>query len=73
MSGRVMDVAGSGVRLRVPNPIPCGSAVKVETQTLVMTGEVVRCEENGDGFLVGMIVIQTTTVANKESRVIMEA
>ena len=66
VSGRVLDMSGSGLRLRLPNPLPCGSRVKVETPRMVMLGEVSRCEDDAEdkngGFIVGLTLFQTTVV-----------
>jgi hypothetical protein len=61
MSGSVVDMAGSGLRLWLPKPLPCGSSVKVESQQAVIVGEVARCEENGDGYNVGLTLLHTAT------------
>jgi hypothetical protein len=61
MSGSVVDMAGSGLRLWLPKPLPCGSPVKVESQQAVIVGEVARCEESGDGYNVGLTLLHTTT------------
>jgi len=73
IAARVLDISGSGLRLRLPNPLPCGSPVKVETDSLVMLGEVARCDESGDGYIAGLRIMNTSTVtvAKKESRVII--
>ncbi len=71
VEGRVVDISGSGLRVRVPNPLPCGSPVKIETKNMVMMGEVARCEDMGDGYLAGLMIFNTTTVADKQSRVII--
>jgi hypothetical protein len=54
-----MDMSGSGLRLWVPNPLPCGSSVKVESARMVMMCEVVRCEENRDGFVIGLKLLHS--------------
>jgi hypothetical protein len=71
MSGRVLDVSGSGLRLRLPNPVPCGSPVKVESQQMVMLGEVARCEDDLEGYAVGLMLFHTMPVPAKPSRVII--
>lgn len=72
MSGHVLDISGSGLRLVLPNPLPCGSPIKVETGHMVMLGEVCRCEPDQNAYLVGLIVLHTATVADQPSRAIME-
>ncbi|HVO96499.1 MAG TPA: PilZ domain-containing protein [Bryobacteraceae bacterium] len=46
MFGHVVDMSGSGLQVRLPNPVPLGSHVKVETPHIVMMGEVNRCDEH---------------------------
>jgi hypothetical protein len=71
MSGRVLDMSGSGLRLRLPNPVPCGSPVKVESQRMMMLGEVSRCEGEAEGYAVGLMLIHTSPIAAKLGRVII--
>jgi hypothetical protein len=61
VEGRVLDMSGSGLRLRTPNPLPCGSPVKVESKHLVTLAEVCRCQSDGDGYIVGLTVIQSAS------------
>jgi hypothetical protein len=42
MPGRVANMAGRGLLLRVPSPIVCGAAVKVEGDDMLLLGEVCR-------------------------------
>jgi hypothetical protein len=60
VAGQTLDVSGSGLRLRLPNPIPCGSAVKVEADEIVMLGEVSRCQYESDSYIVTLTSLQTT-------------
>lgn len=73
MSGSVLDMSGSGLRLRLPNPVPCGSPVKVESGPIVMSGEVSRCQDDEGAYIVGLILSHTATVADAPSRAIIEA
>jgi hypothetical protein len=59
IAGRVVDMSGSGLQLRTPNPVPCGSPVKVESPQLAMLGEVCRCQFDGDGYIVGLLLFQS--------------
>jgi hypothetical protein len=59
VAGRTLDVSGSGLRLRLPSPIPCGSPVKVEADQMVMMGEVSRCEYDSDSYIVSLMVLNT--------------
>jgi len=60
VSGRVLDISGSGLRLRTPNPVPCGAPVKVESQHMTMLAEVCRCQFDGDGYIVGLTLFEST-------------
>jgi hypothetical protein len=62
MSGRVLDMSGSGLQLLLPNPVPCGSQIKVESEHLVMLGEVARCEDDHGDYIVGLVLFHTATV-----------
>lgn len=47
--GRVINMSGSGLLLRLPALIPYGSPVKVQAGDLLMLGEVCRCrKEHGE-------------------------
>jgi hypothetical protein len=67
MSGRVLDMSGSGLRLRLPNPVPCGSPVKVESERMVMLGEVVRCDDDAEAYSVGLVLLHTAAVAGSRA------
>lgn len=54
ISGNVLDMAGSGLRVRTATPVPSGARVKVETAETLMLGEVVRCEPLGAGYALGL-------------------
>jgi len=71
MSGRVLDMSGSGLRLALPNPVPCGSPLKVENGHMVMVGEVCLCDPGSSGYTVGLTVLHTATVADEPARAIM--
>jgi hypothetical protein len=72
ISGRVVDMSGSGLQLRLPTPVPCGSQVRVESQHMTMLGEVSRCQDDRNDFIVVLRIINTAPVAGKPSRAIME-
>jgi hypothetical protein len=54
VSGRTLKVSGTLLQLRVSNPIPRGSPVKVQSNCLEMLAEVRRCQFDGDGYIVGL-------------------
>lgn len=53
-AGTVIDMSGSGLRLQLSLPIPCGAPVKVETADMLLLGEVVRCEPLGSAYSIGL-------------------
>jgi|SRR5271170_6316783 len=52
--GLIVEISGSNLTLKLPSAIPLGTPVKVETNDLLMLGEVMRCEPEGDGFRLGL-------------------
>jgi hypothetical protein len=56
MSGTVLEMSGRGLRIAVTLPIPFGAAVRVETEDLLMLGEVCHCSAGPSGCEVGLIV-----------------
>jgi hypothetical protein len=62
MSGRTLEVSGSGLRLRIPNPIPCGSPVKIESSRMVMLGEVSRCDAVAEGYIAGLLTLHSAVI-----------
>jgi hypothetical protein len=71
VSGRVLDMSGSGLQLVLPNPVPCGSPIKVDTGHLEIIGEVCRCEPDQSVYIVGMMILRTTAVAEQPPRAII--
>jgi hypothetical protein len=65
--GRTVDMSGSGLRLRLPNPIPCGSPVKVEAKHLVMLGEVCRCQFEDGCYTVSVMMLQSGPIGRTAS------
>jgi hypothetical protein len=63
MEVRIADVSGSGIRLEVPLPVPCGAAVEIEDKHTRILGETLRCVAQGDVYIVAVRVSETTTVA----------
>lgn len=56
LTGRVVDMSGSGLRLVLPGPIPCGSPVKVEGDNMLVLAEVCRTEFACGAYDVGLAV-----------------
>jgi PilZ domain-containing protein len=59
IDAEVVDVSGSGMRLRMKVPVPCGAPVEVDDQHLTLLGEICRCVQDPDGsYTVGLRVIE---------------
>ena len=61
VSARVLELSGSGLQLKAPNPVPCGSPVKIVSQNTAMLGEVCRCESDGDGYIVRLTSLRSAS------------
>lgn len=59
--GVVQDISGNGMRIRLSRAIACNAAVRVETGDMLYLGEVVRCEPDGEGFSVGLMLRHSLT------------
>ena len=44
----IVDLSGSGMRLRSNVPVPCGTHVAIDVEGLSAQGSVCRCEPLGD-------------------------
>ncbi len=56
VNARVLDTSGSGMRLEVALPIPCGAEVVIEDQRMRIVGETMRCDPNSGGYIVAVRV-----------------
>jgi PilZ domain len=54
MEACVLDMSGSGLCLRLPLPVPCGAAVKVDAHDMLMLGEITRCTPEDGAYTVGI-------------------
>lgn len=54
--GTVADLSGRGLGLKASSPIALHSPVKVESDDLLLLGEVCRCQAVGDDFSLGLQV-----------------
>jgi PilZ domain len=54
IEGRVVDMSGSGLRLSVPLPIPSGIPVQVEGADMLLLGESLRCQPDGERYQIGI-------------------
>ena len=55
----ILDVSGSGMRLRSRLPVPCGASVEIEAHDTMARGSVCRCEPIEDAFELGIQVSET--------------
>jgi hypothetical protein len=54
--GRILDISGRGILVRVPFPIACGSTVRIESEDTLLLGEVCRAEANGSEWRIAVRV-----------------
>jgi len=67
IEGCVLDMSGSGLQLRVPMPVACGTPVKIDGKNTLMLGEVCRCEPEEGAYTVGVQLSQTLAEPKVES------
>ena len=60
--GVVLDVSGSGVRLATSLPMPVGAEVEIADNRTVISGEILRCEPEGEGYIAAVRVSEVTAV-----------
>jgi hypothetical protein len=56
LSGVLVDIAGSGMCLDLSSAVPCGTPVKVETDSMLLLAEVRRCEQRGESYRVALAI-----------------
>jgi len=56
----ILDMSGSGLRIRSRLPIPCGESIEVEFNGEIVNGKVCRCNPQEDAYELGVEVSQTT-------------
>lgn len=64
MNARVLDTSGSGMRLEMALPVPCGAEVVIEDQRMRILGETMRCDPKSDGYIVAVRVTETGLLAD---------
>jgi hypothetical protein len=64
MNARVLDASGSGMRLEVALPVPCGAEVVIEDQRMRIVGETMRCDPQSSGYIVAVRVFETGLLAD---------
>ena len=62
----VVELSGSGMRLRSKLPIPCGASIEVEVNQTLATGSVIRCEPENGGYDVGIQVTETAAAPRSQ-------
>ena len=55
----VLEMSGSGLRLRTPVPVPCGAQVKIDGPNALLLGEVCRCEPGRGAYILGVHLSHT--------------
>ena len=63
-NARVLDASGSGMRLEVALPVPCGAEVVIEDQRMRIVGETMRCDPQSNGYVVAVRVFETGLLAD---------
>jgi len=59
INARVLETSGSGMRLEVAMPVPCGADIVIEDQRLRIVGETMRCDPKSGGYIVAVRVSET--------------
>jgi hypothetical protein len=59
LKASVLDISGSGMRIRSKFPIPCGALIEIEANQTVSRGTVCRCDEQGLSYEVGIEVSES--------------
>jgi hypothetical protein len=56
MTGSVLDISKRGLCLLLPEPVPAGTPIKIDSQDALILGEVSYCAPQNDAFRVGLMV-----------------
>jgi hypothetical protein len=64
MSASILDISGSGMRLRSKLPAPCGASIEIEVNDTVTHGKVCRCDPK-QGFYELGVQVSMTVAASK--------
>ena len=72
MEAEILDLSGSGMRLRIPRPIPCGMPVEIDCGDSMALGEICRCQPESDArdcpFIAGVQVSQVVASLSEVQR-----
>lgn len=63
----ILDVSGSGTRLRCKLPLQCGTPIEIETDNTVMRGKVCRCEPKHGSYEIGVQLSETGSSTSSAS------
>ena len=67
-NGRIVNVSGRGMRLRINARVPVGAAIRVDVDGSLLLGEVAYCQADGEFFAVGLQLEQALTISEELSR-----
>jgi hypothetical protein len=76
MGGMIHDMSGCGMLIKLPRSIATSTLVRVETSSMLLLAEVVRCEADGGGFRVALMVrhsLQSLQALKNLNRILLEA
>jgi hypothetical protein len=62
MPASVLDISGTGMRLRVPVKIPCGAGIKIDSKNALVLAEVSRCVQEGHSYAVAVTLLHSLSV-----------
>ena len=62
MRASVLEISGSGMRLRVPAKIPCGAGIKIDSKNALVLAEVSRCVREGHSYTVAVTLLHSLSV-----------
>ena len=68
LQASVLDISGSGLRLRIDLPLPCGAPIEIEWDHLLAHGKVCRCEPEQDSYELGVQVAVIEALTAKIQR-----
>jgi hypothetical protein len=54
MEAYLIDVSSRGTRVRVPEPVPVGAQVRIESKGLLLFGTITRCELTHGAYEAGV-------------------
>jgi hypothetical protein len=69
--GVVLDYSDRGMRVRVPQPVPAGAAIRVEIEDQILLGEACYCQSlTGGQFAIGVQLEQSLNNLDDLSRLV---